>query len=293
MVSREYLQELQQRPSPFTSVLDRAAAEAFLVSYLDAGIPGWDPSILSDNLRRALPLTGEAQVLRDRAAELAWESGFLALCPADVLPLYGVEFGIPAHVGEDPEDYRVRLANSGPGRSDSSLRYYEQAVRAFMPSVADLQVARYSPTNKIDLKVYALKAGYTALTGDEDTLLTAYMNRQETDEPHGYLPSAGRDIHVEAVGQTAYEIALTVRHPSSVPSATVLADVRRQVYAWQDENQRIGRGVYRSAIQRAAFAADVVDVAISKPSADLAPAEGAVYVCPQDTTNVVIAAVAV
>ena len=155
VVSKESLQELQQLASPFEELLDRAAAEQELIGYLEPRIDGWDPSVLSDNLRRALPLLAEVQFLRDMAVEAAWQAGQMVNAPADTLRArYGTPKGIFPQTGEGVEDYRLRLANSGSERSDSSLDYYARAVREFNTLITDVQVTRYSDTNKIDLKVY-------------------------------------------------------------------------------------------------------------------------------------------
>ena len=230
-ISPEQLREFQQVASPFEALLDRAAAEQALVDYLEPRIDGWDPSVLSDNLRRALPLLAEVQYQRDVAAEAAWQAGQMVNAPADTLEArYGVPKGILPQTGEDVEDYRLRLANSGAQRSDSSLGYYARAVREFNPLIVDAQVTRYSDTNKVDLRVYPLKAGYTGLTAEETTALNAHMNRQETDGVEGYLPTAGTDIHIEAVAETAYTIAIELKHLSRFSTVGILRDARQAVY---------------------------------------------------------------
>ena len=288
-ITREALEQLQQVASPFEALLDRAAAEQALVDYLAPRIPGWDPTVLSDNLRRALPLLAEVQFLRDTAVEAAWQSGQMVNAPADTLEArYGVPRGILPQPGEDVEAYRLRLANSGSARSDSSLDYYQRAVREFNPLITDVQVTRYSDTNHVDLRVYPLKAGYAALTAGETTALSAFMNRQETDGVEGYLPTAGTDISIEAVTETAYTIAIELKHLSRFSGAGILDAARQAVYDWLDENQRVGAGIFKGAVEAAARVADVADAVISQPAADLAAAAGTIFVCPKDDTNVVL-----
>ena len=287
-VSKEFLEQLQQVASPFEALLDRAAAEQALIDYLEPRIPGWDPSVLSDNLRRALPLLAEVQYLRDVAVESAWNAGEMVKAPADTLQArYGVPKGILAQPGEDVEDYRLRLANSGQGRSDSSLDYYARAVKEFNPLITDAQIARYSATNKVDLRVYPLKAAYAALTAAEEAELTTFLNRQRMDDAEGYLPTAGTDIHIEAVTNTAYTIAIELKHLSRFSAAGILTAARQAVYDWLDENQLVGAGIFKGAVEAAARVANVADAVITAPAADLAAAAGTVYVCPKDETNVV------
>ena len=287
-ISKEFLEQLQQLASPFEALLDRAAAEQTLIAYLEPRIDGWDPDVLSDNLRRALPLLAEVQYLRDVAAEAAWQAGQMVNAPADTLEArYGVPRGILPQTGEDVEDYRLRLANSGPGRSDSSLDYYARAVREFQPLITDVQVTRHSTNNPIDLKVYPLKADYTALTAAESAALTAHMNRQETGDAEGYLPTAGTDISIEDVTETAYTIAIELKHLSRFSATGILAAARHAVYAWLDENQLVGAGIFQGAVEAAARVANVADAVITQPNADLAATAGTVYVCPQTETAVV------
>ena len=287
-VSKEYLQQLQQTASPFEALLDRAAAERVLVGALALAIPGWDPDILSDNLRRSLPLIAENQYLRDVAVEAAWQAGQMVNAPADTLEArYGIPKGILPHPGEDVEDYRLRLANSGQGRSDSSLDYYERAVREFNPEIAQVQVVRYSATNKVDQRVYALKAEYAALTADETAALRDHMNRQSTDDPEGYLPSAGADIHIETVTETAWQIQIELKHLPRYSTVGLLDAARLAVYQWLDDNQRVGRAVYRGAVEAAARVANVEDAVITRPAADLPAMAGTIYVCPKTEVDVV------
>ena len=291
MVTKAYLEELQTRPSPFESLLDRAAAEQSLIDDLAAGITGWDPTILSDNLRRSLALIAEAQYIRDVAVAAAWEAGQMVNATLPQLTAgWGLQRGILPHAGEDAEDYRLRLANSGQGRSQSSRAYYIAAARTFLPAIVDIQMTDYSTGNSMDQKLYPLKASYAALTTEEVASLTLYMNRQETDETEGYLPSAGTEIHIEDVTQTAYTIAVTLHHPAEFSSVGILADARTAIYRWLDENQRIGRGISTWAISRAAGVANVEDVTVTAPAANLAATDGRVYVCPKSETAVVITA---
>lgn len=286
-VTKEYLEQLQQGASPFEDLLDRAAAEQVLVDLLAAAIPAWDPGILSDNTRRALPSVAEIQYLRDVAIEAAWQAGQMANAPADVLEArYGLPKGIPPYPGEDVEDYRLRLANSGRGRSDSSLDYYERAVREFNPLIVQTQVTRYSPTNKVDLRVYPLKADYSPLSPEEAAALSAYMNRQHTDDAEGYLPSAGTDVHIEAVTRTPWTIAIELKHLPRYSTIGILEAARIAVYQWLDDHQVVGRAIYRGAVEAAARVANVADAVITQPAADLAAARGTIYVCPKDEINV-------
>ena len=288
LISKDYLEQLQQVASPFEDLLDRAAAEQALIDYLEPRIDGWDPSVLSDNLRRALPLLAEVQYLRDVAVEAAWQAGQMVNAPADTLEArYGVPRGILPNAGEEVEDYRLRLANSGSGNSNSSLDYYERAVREFNPLITDAQVTRYSATNKVDLRVYPLKAGFEVLTAGEETALDTFMNRQETDDAEGYLPTAGTDIHIEAVTQNDYTIAIELKHLSKFSAAGILATARQAVYDWLDANQLVGASIFRGAVEAAARVANVADAVITQPAADLAAAAGTVHVCPKDETNVV------
>ena len=288
VVSKEFLQELQQLASPFEELLDRAAAEQALIDYLEPRIDGWDPSVLSDNLRRALPLLAEVQFLRDMGVEAAWQAGQMVNAPAGTLQArYGLPKGLLAQPGEDVEAYRLRLANSGQGRSDSNLDYYVRAVREFNTLITDVQVTRFSTTNKIDLKVYPLKAEYTALAAAEETALSTHMNRQETDDVEGYLPTAGTDISIEDVTETAYTIAIELKHLSRFSTVGILRDARQAVYDWLDANQLVGAGIFKGAVEAAARVANVADAVITSPPADLAAAAGTVYVCPKDATNVV------
>ena len=288
-VTKEFLEQLQRVASPFEDLLDRAAAEQALINYLEPRIDGWDPSVLSDNLRRALPLIAEVQYLRDVAVESAWQAGQMVNAPADTLEArYGLPRGVLPHDGEDVEDYRLRLANSGPGRSGSSLDYYERAVREFNSDITDVLVTRFSNSNKIDLKVYPLKAEYTTLTADETTALNTFMNRQATDDAEGYLPTAGTDISIEDVTVTPYTIAIDLKHLARFSAAGILEAARQAVYDWLDENQMVGRGIFKGAVEAAARVANVADAVITQPAADLAAVAGTVYVCPKDDTNVVL-----
>ena len=147
VVSKESLQELQQLASPFEELLDRAAAEQALIDYLEPRIDGWDPSVLSDNLRRShCRCLAEVQFLRDMAVESAWQAGQMVNAPADTLQgaLRRPQRAYSPQTGEGVEDYRLRLANSGSERSDSSLDYYARAVREFNTLITDVQVTRYS-----------------------------------------------------------------------------------------------------------------------------------------------------
>ena len=67
----------------------------------------------------------------------------------------------------------------------------------------------------------------------------------------------------------------------------ILRDARQAVYDWLDENQKVGAGIFKGAVEAAARVVNVADAVITAPAADLAAAAGTVYVCPKDAANVV------
>ena len=275
-ISEEYLRTLQALAHPD---YDRVAMEANLLAYLQANLPDWTAAP-GDNLRRALPLIAELMFLHGETVNANWEQGTLLYSQGDYLGVFGLEAGLVQRAGESDDEYRLRIANTGTDQSLGSLSSHENLVTTFLDTVVDVQAVVVT-TNRQDVLVYALKADHTALTASEEASLLEYLNRRENH-------MAGVVLTLPAVTQTPFTIDVTVRHDSSNSADVVAADARATLYAWLAGGQRIGDPVYRSAVARAAFVTQALDVTVAQPSADLPAVDGTAYTCASDTTDVIV-----
>lgn len=275
-LSRDFLSQLKALArNPY----DREASEANLRAYLQAALPNWEPD-RDELLSRALPLISEYLFLQVEMINNDWHNGQMVNAQGLYLDAFGVQRPpILRTVGESDEDYLFRLANSGASLNIGSLASIEASVRAFNNLILDVQAV--TNANRQDVNVYALKAALAALSAAEQTALSAHLNDRANK-------IAGTELTVASVTQTAFTIDVTLRHAADVAADVITADARMGLYAWLAAGQKIGQGVYRSAIIAEAHVPGVSDVTVAQPSADLAETAGTVYTCPSDTTNVVI-----
>ena len=279
-VSREFLATLKALAhDPY----DRAATEATLLARLQAGLPGWTAAP-ADNLRRALPIEAESMFLHGEMENNNFHMGQMVNAEGLYLDVFGVERNLPRLTGEDDDDYLFRLANSGQSQGLGSPPFVEGLAVAFNPLIVDVQVT--TRANRQDMNVYAVKASHTALSTQEAADLLAHLNLR--DKKMG-----GVDVYVPAVTQTAFTIDVTVRHGPSIGGDTIAMEARDALYQWLADHQKIGDGVYQSAISRAAFVEDAEDATVAAPAADLGAVDGTVYTCGANATEVIVRTVAI
>ena len=264
MVTRAYIQTVRET-ARFWQTYDRTADEAALVAYLQAGLPDWD-ALQDDLLRRAVPLMVEYNRLRSEVAHEQIRRALLPFAEGDDLAVLGL--GPPAVMkaaGEDDDDYRVRIANSRLGLNIGSLTSIEQAARTALPTLVDV-LAVVAP-NRQDVAVWGLKAALAQLAAAEQTTLLEYLRQRNQ-------LIAGVQITAPAPTVVPYTIRVSVRYDRTREDTQQLqAAVRAAIYAWLEDNQRLGQSVHRSAVTKAAFIAGVDDLVVIDPAHNLAPPE--------------------
>ena len=285
-VSRAYLAVLRALAHP---PYDREAIEVNLLDRLQNGISGLDglttwTAAPADNLRRALPLLAELMYLHGEQENSNFHMGQMINSQGPHLDVFGVERNVIRRDGENDDDYLFRLANSGLTQNIGTLTAIESQIFDFNSEIVDAQAVIRS--NRQDMDVYVLKASHALISASDKTALLAHLNERRRK-------IAGVDIFAPDPTLTAFTIDVTVRHPESFSANTAAADARDGIYAWLEENQRLGEPVYRSAIIAAAFVAGVADVTVTAPAADLAATDGTAYTCGANTTEVAVTTVAI
>lgn len=278
MVTKNYLESL--REARFFEPYDRAAAEATMLSHLQAGLPGWDAHP-DGILRRALPLLAEVLFTQGEILHSQLRRGLLLYAQGTDLDRIGL--GPPAVVrmtGEADDDYRLRIANSGELLNIGTLASVERLVTDADPTITDVQA--WTLTNRQDVNVAAVRGGdLTTMLASSDP---AYADLSDRDKIIAGVEATGVAHTVQA-----FTADLTVVHDPHESDAVALeAVVRTAVYNFLNANRRLGRPVYRSAIAKSAFVAAVLDVTVNQPAANLAAANGRVYNCPSDDASVTI-----
>ena len=267
MVTRAYIQTIRESASFWGAPYDQANGVASLQAYLQAGLPDWaaDPD---DLLSRAVPLMVEWNRLASEAEHQQIRRALLPYAEGDDLDVLGL--GPPTvlrNPGEQDDDYRPRIANSRRGLNIGSLRSVAQFARAGLSTLDD--VFPVIAPNRQDIAVWGLKADMAQLSAADQTQLLEYLR----DEDAGRL-IGGVMVTAPAPTIVAYTISVSVRYDASRENTQQLrAAVRAAIYAWLDDNQRIGQPVYRSAINESAFIAGVQQIVVLSPTHDLAPPE--------------------
>ena len=279
-VSEEYLKTLRARPHPG---FDRAQVEAAFRTALRSGLPNWTEAP-GETLSRSLALMAEVVFVHGEVEIANWEQGLLIFATGTNLDIIGVDRGVLRETGEEDDDYRLRIANAGIDEALGSLTYYERRAVRFQADVVDAQAVVLA--NRQDVAVYALKSNHVALTPTEQAAMLSHLNDRAKK-------IAGVEVSMPAVTETAYTIALTIRHSAANAGDVIAADARAAIYALLADSQLIGAPVYKSALQAAAFVANVLDVEVTAPAADLPAVNGTVYTCSSDATDVVIQTVIV
>ena len=266
MVTRAYIETIRESAS-FWAAYDQANGVMSLKAYLQAGLPDWaaDPD---DLLSRGIPFMVEWNRLQSEVSLAQLRRGLLAYAEGDDLDVLGL--GPPTVLriaGEADDDYRVRIANSRQGLNIGSLTAVSQFARTGLATLDD--VLTVAAPNRQDLAVWGLKAGMAQLTAADQTTLLEYLRDQDEGRLIG-----GVQVTAPAPTIVPYTISVSVRYDAARENTVQLRDaVRAAIYAWLADNQRLGRPVYRSAINDAAFIAGVQQIVVLAPTHDLAPPE--------------------
>ena len=260
---------------------DRTAGEAKLLSDIEAGIPDWTPE-KGVALRAALPLIAEAGFVLVELANANIDARLLPHAEGDDLIDIGLSRYTPPKAGEDPDDYRVRIANATGRLYPVTLPDYVQFVSDYNTDIVDVQPTR-NPNNNQEMWIYALKANNTDLTTQEMTNITNHFSEEENK-----IGSA-TGVVCKAVTHTAFTIAIEVQHYDDVSGDILVEYTRQNIYDWLSKGPTIGQGVYQSKVRGfATQIAGVENAVLTLPATDLAATKGTIYECSANTTDVVI-----
>ena len=282
VVPRELLLRQTARIRP---AFDRAQAEAQLLENIRAADPEFDPD-RDEIIQRALPLIAEAGFVLVEMAVNAVDASLLARAMGDDLVDIGIDRGVLPIAGEDPDDYRERIANASGRSIPVTLGDYRTAVPNWDPGIVDVQPVR-NPANRDEVFIYALRADLTALTADERTALSAHFTLEDNKMANLVGVSA------KEVTQTPYDLTMTVHHKAGVIPSSIAETVRLAVEEYVEAEQRIGAAVYLSKLQGLATRfEDVVRVELTSPSADLDAVAGTIHTLDLDSDVTINTAVA-
>ena len=252
MVTQAELTDLLNQAGSFFTPANRAEMEAELLNVLRTGLPDWDSG--SDTiLRRALPLIAEQVEVWLTTNEENVKQGLLAYAEGPLLDIFGL--GPPLvrrRLGEADDPYRLRIANSSTRLNLGSLDGYEEAARETDTTLVD-SLAVVAP-NRQNVKLYVVKPDAELPVQSEIDILQRYFNERGNS-------IAGAEIQVSTPTVRQYRINVTAFYDPSVYSEEIVSSgITSSLYAYIRSNREIGRKIYLSALNDAAFTPECIDV---------------------------------
>ena len=275
---------LRSIPSPeaveevsYQTVLDE------IIGGLRTELPDWAASP-NDPLYAAAERLALREVERAQYINSQFRQNFIPTAGGTNLDNLAALVGITRNDGESDDDFRARIPHVIASQAIGTPQAFRTFAIEANAAIADVSVSASSTNTGIDYTVYAAKDAGVALSSTERTALQTYLD-------HDDRKPLGTDVTVSATTETAYTITVALTYDSREYTLGALQDAARaSLYGYIDEHLGIGQGIYVNGVLAAASVEGVLSVAVSSPSADLAPTAGRIYKAAKTTAGVTFGA---
>lgn len=284
MVTRAILDNLPP-PASVQEVSTLTLRDA-IIAALQGEFPTWTPAP-DDPAYKLAETLAYVLFIGQQQANAAIRDSLLAYAAGSNLDHLAALVNIVRLEGESDDTLRLRIPAAFLALSVGTEPGYLNTVLSFQDTPlidAQLTVA----ANGQDITIYALKAGRTQLTNDEQAALQAWMR----------LPAnhhIGDVMTVAAPTITPYTVSMTVNYDASqIDAETLEALLRNFIYGYIERTSRLGEAVNTEVLfGQVAQVPAVESFTGTSPAQDLPAAVGTIYTCPTTTAGVTINLVAV
>jgi len=292
--------ELRQTEPSFVTPVDVDALTTSRVAAFKQDFPDWTgDSNPGDPIHRLIRSGAQNTFVNSETADAKARSILLPWAFGNTLDAIASATGTTRRSGETDEELRLRIPVSFLGKpAAGTLAAVETAAYQASSDVLDVQFIEAA--NRVDGQVSILSGedpeeGSLAGTASVSLISTVQTAEEGQAEPLGAVYTT-----ISAV-ITAYTVEAVLRYDDDLfTEAAVLAAARSRLYGYIQSRYKLNVGVFLNGIQTAlnapvdakgsVTAAGAVHTVITAPATDLAAVSGGAYLCPQDTTNVVLTA---
>lgn len=250
MVTKAYINSLLDGAEFFDPYNPVQVQEAILAAYT-TGLPDWipDEDVI---LRRVIPLEAEQWVVWSETQKAQLLRSLLAFATGRNLDLIGL--GPPPvirRLREPDDDYRLRIANAHLRLSLGNLVGIEEQVVDLDTEITNAYAA--VSLNRQNVNVFNVKANATVLTPEEKAPINTYFEGRGTK-------IAGVEIEMVDPTVVPFKIRIEGVFDRTLYGESVVEErIRRSVYQFIVDNERIGNTWTNSKLCGAADVPELVD----------------------------------